>query len=151
MVFPMEDSDNRSLHSRDQVWGAISALSEKHAATDARIGALEASVNSGFSGLNSAVQRIEQRINQPAPRPNYIAWVGGMLAVLALFGGYSQLIVQPMQQQIAQNYERLDDNINQRERIAVLESKGEELQRRISDIDTHGSRRWTTREISDAQ
>ena len=135
------------LHSRDQVWRAISDVSQQQAATEARIGALETAVETGFSTLQHAIERISIRQTEPFPVWNLISAVGVVAVILA---GYATLITTPLDSRSLVNAQTLETLLQRQEelhmrdaqRIAALEIQVKELRGDLDDVDKWGSRRW---------
>lgn len=159
--------------TRDDIWQRIDAQSSQigeirsgQAATDARLGALESAVDAGFRTLSTELSGIAERVNRPAPPPNYLGIVVVALGLLGMFGSFTFLITGPHGTAIEKNYDRIAEVERQRERTAALEARVEfltdeartarqydlesayihgqadERGKRVEDIDTYGSRRW---------
>lgn len=139
--------DDDNLHSRDQIWRAISDVSQQQAATEARIGALETTVEAGFSRLNSTLEQQAARNNQPFPIWSLIGSLGVVAAILA---GYVTLSTDPLHSRSANNNAALEAHeaasaafhLEVAQRVATLEAQSKELRDDIDDVDKWGSRRW---------
>ena len=154
--------------TRDDLWNRLSdhgaiigEIRSDQAATNARLGALESAVESGFRSLGTELRSMAEAVHQPDDPPNYMALIMAVLAVLSLFGGYAFLITAPMQRSIERTelHERelrlrINDIENQesrdlvetRERIAAAEARAQILKEEVRRIDDFGSRAWISRE-----
>lgn len=128
------------LHSRDQVWTSIAEVKQAQASTDARIGALETTVETGFSQLQSSISQLMIQ-SRPAPT-NWGVIVAAIMGVLALFGGYSLLLNQPILQILDRHEQHLEMLHDVEQKQAAMDARLNSLEARIEDVDAHGSRRW---------
>jgi hypothetical protein len=136
----MSDDVSKNIHSRDQVWSAISNVAQAQSATEARISALETTVDAGFSNLQQSIQQLAV---QTRPQPaNIPAFVGIALAVLTLFGGYTALISFPLQKQIDRNESHLEELHETQGELAAVKAELKYMNEKINDVDAFGSRRW---------
>ena len=146
---------NHNEHSRDEVWatinkqsGSIADIKAGQAATDARLGALETAVETGFRTLAAEIHGLAER-SRPK-ETNYIGLFVGFVTVLGLFGSFALLIAKPIAEDTEINRiegrAHLDVLLNHTERISAAEARQELIIQRIEDIDNRGSRRWNDRE-----
>ena len=95
-------SDETGSEGSGAVWNRLNqqgdelnALARAIAATEANLGALAKSVETGFNNQNDVLNRLIQssdRQREKSARPvNYAVWVGGFFGLLTLFGGYTML------------------------------------------------------------
>ena len=134
---------NMELHSRDQVWKAIGDVAKQQASTEARIGALETAVDSGFSQIQNTLQNLVQRQSMPFPIWNLVSAIGVLSIIL---GGYATLITQPLYTAANRHYVAIEDIQHEDSEAAIkvarLEAQVEALERELRNIDQYGSRRW---------
>jgi uncharacterized BrkB/YihY/UPF0761 family membrane protein len=86
---------------------AISEIARAQAASEANIASLASAVESGFATIQESLNRINEKDQRPV---NYIGYLGGFLGLLALFGGYSALIVGPVLSQVSSNTAEIISN-----------------------------------------
>lgn len=121
--------DTSKHHSRDDIWNRVNEQSQQiseikagQAATDAKLQALEATVDAGFTSLIQEIRGIKSD-----SRPNMLGLLAAALGLLGLFGGYSLLLNGPQNDSINRNHENialLTASTNRaNERIAALEAE----------------------------
>lgn len=133
----------------DQQSAIINEISRAQAGTDARIAGLESKFEEGFRTINAQLGQLNSRMFAPPKAPNYMGWFAAALGALAMFGGYSMLMITPLQQQIAQNYNMIRDNQEVREKQAYQDGRLDSMQNQLDQVDKYGSRRWNKTEAED--
>lgn len=142
-------------HTRDEVWatinqqsGTIADIKAGQAATDARLGALETAVETGFRTLAAEIHGLAER-SRPK-ETNYIGLFVGFVTVLGLFGSFALLIAKPIEADAHANRVESREHLSilreHGSRVSSLEAQIEMLNSRVEDIDNRGSRRWNDRE-----